>query len=973
MKLGKKSLFSILFLGQLLLISLVQAAAQPDNSDIIKPGRERLSMDLGWRFALGHAFDAEKDFNHGTGYFSYFAKTGYGDGPAAADFDDRAWHTVNLPHDWAVELPFDNKGGHSHGYRAIGRPFPENSVGWYRKKFFVPESDLGRRIVIEFDGVHRNSALFVNSFYIGTEHCGYSSFQYDISDYLNYGGDNVIAVRVDATMEEGWYYEGAGIYRHAWLTKTPPLHVAQYGAFVTSEIGNKSAVITAGTTVVNEGKKEAAFEIVQTINDAAGKPVTKGKLQKLILKPGESKEYRCILKVKNPNLWSLESPSLYKLNTSLRSKDIIIDNYETTFGIRSVRFDPNEGFFLNGKNVKLKGTNNHQDHAGVGVALPDALQDFRIATLKSMGSNAYRCSHNPPTPELLDACDRLGMLVLDENRLMGSSPEHFQQLERLMLRDRNHPCVIAWSLGNEEWAIEGNIKGARIASTMQTLARHLDPTRRITTAISGGWGSGISTVIDVMGYNYISHGSVDEQHAKFPNQPGIGTEETTASGTRGIYEDDRANGHLAAMDRSPNRRNRDGIETGLKFYDSRPFLAGLFYWTGFDYRGEPNPLGWPQVSSQFGILDTCGFPKDCFYYLKSCWTDEPVLHLLPHWNWKGKEGKTINIWAYSNCEQVELFLNGKSLGRKPMQKLSHIEWDAPYEPGTLLAQGYVKGKEVITEKVETTGEPAAIRLIPGRPSIKADGEDVSVITVQVEDDKGRVVPIAGNEITFNLQGQGKILGVGNGDPASHDPDQFLDTTKIEKIKELKMFFTTAKKDFPQAAYDFDDSNWPAFKQAEEVNKPMKDTLIIIRGSFQLPPITDNAAITLLTKSICNNQSIYVNGHLIASDIKRNAPNQDYKLDHSILKSGKNVYTAIGTPFVKTRQWEEINIDPGVVKIFTPAETWKRKVFNGLAQIIVQSAQQPGEITLTATSPALQPATVKIKTQPAALRPAVSEK
>ncbi len=959
MKLGKKSLFSILFLGQVFLISFVQAMAQPDNSDIIKPGRERLLMDLGWRFALGHAFVAEKDFNYGTGYFSYFAKTGYGDGPAAGDFDDRAWRIVNLPHDWAVELPFNSKGGHSHGYRAIGRPFPENSVGWYRKKFFIPKSDLGRRIVIEFDGVHRDSTLFINNFYIGTEHCGYSSFQYDITDYLNYGGDNIIVVRVDVTMEEGWFYEGAGIYRHVWLTKTPPLHVAQYGTFVTSEIGKNSATITADTTVINEGEKKAVFEILQTINDPTGKPVAKAKLKKLTLKPGQTKEYRCTMKIKNPNLWSLESPSLYKLNTSLRSKDRIIDNYQTTFGIRSVRFDPNEGFFLNGKNVKLKGTNNHQDHAGVGVAVPDALQEFRIARLKSMGSNAYRCSHNPPTPELLDACDRLGMLVLDENRLMGSSPEHFQQLERLILRDRNHPCVIAWSLGNEEWAIEGNIKGARIASTMQTFAKRLDPTRRITVAISGGWGSGISTVIDVMGYNYIRHGSVDRQHAKFPNQPGIGTEETIGSGTRGIYEDDKPNGHLAAIARKPGGVS---VATGLKFYDSRPFIAGLFYWTGFDYRGEPNPLGWPQVSSQYGILDTCGFPKDSFYYLKSWWTDEPVLHLLPHWNLKGKQGQPINIWAYTNCEEVELFLNGKSLGRKPVQKFSHVEWDAAYEPGTLLARGYVKGKEVITEKVETTGEPAAVRLIPDRSSIKADGRDVSVITVQVEDDKGRVVPVADNEITFNLKGPGRILGVGNGDPASHEPDQFLDTIKIEKINGLKMSFTPTKQDFPEAAYDFDDSNWPAFKQTDQVNKPMKDTLIIIRGSFQLPAVTDNTAVTLFTKSICNKQTIYVNGHLIAADIKRNAPNQDFKLAHDILKAGKNVYTAVGTPFVKTHQWEELNIDPGVVQIFTPAETWKRKVFNGLAQIIVQSAQNPAEITLTATSPGLKPAAIKIKTQ-----------
>ena len=966
MKLREKSLITILIFGQLLLTAGCQTLAP----SVAEPGRERLLMDSNWLFALGHAYDTDKDFKHGTSYFSYFAKTGYGDGPAAGNFDDRPWRILDLPHDWAVEMPFDSRGSHSHGYQAIGRAFPENSVGWYRKKFFIPDSDLGKRIVIEFDGVHRDSRVWVNGFYTGAKHCGYSSFQYDIADYLNYGGDNVIAVRVDVTLEEGWYYEGAGIYRHVWLTKTSPLHVAQYGTFVTSQIGNESAQITARTTVANDGNNEAAFDIAQTIYDAAEKPVAKGKLQKLILKPGETKEYHCVMKVKNPKLWSIESPYLYKLVTSLRSEDSVNDKYETTFGIRSVRFDPNEGLFLNGKHVAIKGTNNHQDHAGVGTAIPDALQDFRIARLKSMGCNAYRCSHNPPTPELLDTCDRLGMLVLDENRLMGSSPEHFQQLERMILRDRNHPCVIAWSIGNEEWAIEGNIKGARIASTMQAVVQRLDPTRRVTAAISGGWGQGISTVIDLMGYNYLTHGSIDEHHKKFPSQPSMLTEESTTSATRGVYEDDRPNAHMAPADRSsPNR----SIEREIKFCADRPFIAGLFFWTGFDYRGEANPFGWPQVTSQYGILDLCGFPKDSYYYLKACWTDQPVLHISPHWNWTGKEAKPVNVWIYGNCEEVELFLNDKSLGRKPMPKLSHIQWDVNYQPGTLLARGYKADKEIITDKVETTDDPAVIRMIPNRDSIKADGEDVSVITIQVEDDKGRVVPTAGNEISFALQGPGKILGVGNGDPSSHEQDQFFDTTKLELINELKMAFIADKQNFPQVAFDFDDSNWTAFKQATEVNTPKTDNLIAVRGSFRLPAIRDDMKITLFTKSICDNQSIYVNGQLISANIKRNAPNQVFKLDNGILREDKNVYAVVGTPFVVTRRYEELNADPGVVRVFIPAKEWKRKVFNGLAQIIVQSQQQPGEMTLTATSPALKSSVVKIKTQPAALRPAVSAK
>jgi beta-galactosidase len=970
MKPDKKLLFAALILGQLLLTAGRQTLA----SSVAEQGRERLLMDSNWAFALGHAYDTDKDFKHGTSYFSYWAKTGYGDGPASAGFDDRAWRIINLPHDWAVEMPFDSKGSHSHGYKAIGRNFPGNSVGWYRKKFSIPQSDLGRRIVIEFDGVHRDSCIFINGFYIGTEHSGYSSFQYDITDYLNYGGENVIAVRVDVTMEEGWFYEGAGIYRHVWLTKTSPLHVAQYGTFVTTDIKLASAKITAATTVVNDGNTETAFDIVQAIQDTDGKQIASVEVKSLLLKPGEKKEYPCLLDVANPKLWSLETPYLHKLVTTLSSNGTTIDRYETAFGIRSVRFDPNEGFFLNGKHVAIKGTNNHQDHAGVGTAIPDALQEFRITRLKSMGSNAYRCSHNPPTPELLEACDRLGMLVLDENRLMGSSPEHFQQLERMILRDRNHPCVIAWSIGNEEWSIEGNVKGARIAATMQAFAQRLDPTRRITAAVSGGWGQGISTVIDLMGYNYLTHGSIDEHHKKFPNQPSVLTEESTTSATRGVYETDRPNAHMAPSDRNPSgRRSAGGIERGIQFCAERQFVAGLFFWTGFEYRGEANPFGWPQVTSQFSIMDLCGFPKDTYYYLKSVWTDEPVLHILPHWNWKGKEGKPINVWAYSNCDEVELFLNDKSLGRKPMPRLSHAQWDVNYEPGTLLAKGYKANKEIITEKSETTGEPAVIRLIPDRDSIKADGEDVSVITVQVEDDKGRVVPTAGNEISFALSGQGKIIGVGNGDPSSHEPDQFLDTTRPGLISQLKMAFIADKENFPQVTYDFNDSNWADFKQATEVNTPNTDNLIAVRGTFELPAIRDDMKITLFTKSISDNQSVYVNGHLISAGLKRNAPNQNFKLDLGILKEGRNVYAVVGTPLVVKRLYEDLNADPGVVGVFIPAKDWKRKTFNGFAQIIVQSQQQEGVLTLTATSQGLKSSIVKINAQPTTLRPAVSAK
>ena len=482
---------------------------------------------------------------------------------------------------------------------------------------------------------------------------------------------------------------------------------------------------------------------------------------------------------------------MHTLVTTIRQGDTVVDRYETPFGIRTLRWDANEGFFLNGKRVQLKGTCNHQDHAGVGAAIPDELNIFRIEQLKKMGSNAIRTSHNPPTPELLDACDRLGILVMDENRETGINPQQLDGLKRLILRDRNHPSVIIWSLGNEEWAIEGNEKGTRITQTMQTFAQRLDPTRRITVAISGGWGKGSSVSIDVMGFNYFTHGDgrntgTDRYHAKFPDKPSVATEDGATFSTRGIYVEDRNRQHLTAYDL--NKADWNVLaEESVTHYASRPYVAGQFQWTGFDYRGEPTPFTWPAISSQFGIMDTCGFPKDNFYYYQAWWSDHPVLHLFPHWNWPGKEGKEIDVWVHSNCEEVELFLNDQSLGRKKMTRYSHLEWKVKYAPGTLLARGYSGGKEILTDKVETTGKPAAILLTPHRATIKADGQDVSVITVQVNDAQQRMVPTASDEITFTISGPGNIIGVGNGDPSSHEPDVYLAKSSIrEKTRQRRL-------------------------------------------------------------------------------------------------------------------------------------------------------------------------------------------
>jgi len=956
--------------------------AGPSQAEGTAGMRERLLMDFGWRFAFGHAYDPSRDFRTGTSYFSYFAKAGYGDGAASKTFDDRSWRILDLPHDWAVELPFSPAAGYSHGYKAIGRQFPGTSIGWYRKTFSLPASDLGRRISIEFDGVHRNSIVWVNGFYLGEEHSGYSGFRYDITDYLNYGGENVVAVRVDATMEEGWYYEGAGIYRHVWLTKTAPLHIAPWGTFVSSEVNGPSADITTRTTITNDGTRAETFDVDQIVVDANGKTVAECRLSRLVLKQDEANEFASSMRVANPELWSVDRPYLYKLVTSIRSDGTLIDRYETTFGIRTIRFDANEGFFLNGKHLTLKGTNNHQDHAGVGTAIPDALQEFRIKRLKEMGSNAYRCSHNPPTPELLDACDRLGMLVIDENRLMGTNQEHLDLLKRMILRDRNHPSIFVWSIGNEEWAIEGNVTGARIASTMQAFVRRLDPTRRVVYPNSG-WGRGISTVIDVMGFNYIFNGDIDRQHKEYPDQPAMGTEETTSRGTRGFYEDDSANAHMEATDRKPSGTSP---ETGFKFYAARPFLSGIFYWTGFDYRGEPNPFGWPQVASQSGIVDLCGFPKDMFYYLKSWWTEQPVLHLIPHWNWlpdrtqsnspAAKYRKEISVWAYSNCDEVELFLNAKSIGRKGVPKHSHVEWMVPYEHGTLIARGYRGGKEIIVDRVETSGAPASIELVPDRPVIRADGEDVSVVTVEVRDAEKRMVPTASNEIEFSVQGPGRIIGVGNGDPSSHEPDRYCENVTQVAIENLKARLVKGDESYSETGADYDDSAWPsALDQQGEYDVKPKDGLKagVIRGTFTLPEITGTMEVSLWPKSLGEEQTVYVNGHLIARGGKRDDAVQQYRLNHAILHEGRNTYALAVTPFVKRYQYDNLNTDPGIIQVVTRSETWKRRALNGLAQVIVQSGRQPGEVVLTAMAPGLSRGVLRIGLQGIAPRPAVPEK
>ena len=732
--------------------------------------REKIRMDEGWKFAFGHAADPQKDYGCGTEYFNYLTKANsiHNAGPYAMKFNDSTWQQVSVPHDWVTTLPYAREASHSHGYKTVGWKYPEHSVGWYRKVFQIPATDLGKRISIQFDGIFRNASVWFNGYYMGTEPSGYATQVYDVTEYVNYGGDNLLCVRADATLEEGWFYEGGGIYRDAWLLKSAAVSVAPFGTFVWTDLKApySQATVHVDTEVSNSSLETQQFTVTQRLLDADGHEVARQEsIQQQELAGKQTKTVHGTLTVSHPHLWSTSDPYLYKVETTVMVDGRITDVYETTTGLREVAFTADRGFLLNGQPLKLKGVNMHQDHAGVGAAIPDALQAWRIRQLKAIGCNAYRASHNPMTPALLDICDREGMLVIDENRLSGINDEQLRLLELMIRRDRNHPSVILWSNGNEEWGMENSVAGRRVAEAMRQHTRLLDPTRQSTMANAGG--AELIKGLDVVGFNYIMQNDVDNRKRQNPSWKIVGTEETTGCGTRGVYFNtpDKP-GHMASMNRDTTHHHVENvIERGWKFYAERPWAAGVFYWTGFDYRGEPNPLSYPAHDSEFGILDYCGFPKDEAWYLKAWWTDETVLHIFPHWNLSGHEGEEVEVWAYSNCDEVELTVNGKKLGRQRMPLNGHLKWKAVYKPGRVVATGYKNGRRVMTKTMETTGAPKRIAVKADRTSIAADGRDVAVVTIEILDNKGRLVPDACPLLTFRMEGDGRIIGAGNGDPA----------------------------------------------------------------------------------------------------------------------------------------------------------------------------------------------------------------
>ncbi|TLS51340.1 DUF4982 domain-containing protein [Paenibacillus antri] len=737
--------------------------------------RETLLFDEQWHFHRGDIHIPYAVKAGRTGGFTDCEKPergdwleiAYSDEFSEEEMDPKRWTLVDLPHDWAIEQSYVKHYPKGRAHLPIG-------VGCYRKLFAMPAEDEGKRITLRFDGVMRNSTVWVNGHLIGTHAAGHTGFMYDITDVLRYGdeGRNVVFVRVDASEYEGWWYDGCGIYRHVWLTKTDPLRVKEWGTYVTTPVvSSDRAEVRIETEVANGYREAAEVRLKTAILDPEGIEAAQVESAETIDGDGERTFAQRVV-VESPRLWHPDRPHLYRAVTTVERDGAAVDTYETTFGIRSIEFTKNDGFFINGEPLVIQGVCVHQDFAGVGAALPDRIQAYKIELLKEMGVNAYRCAHHPPTPELLDACDRLGMLVMDENRKLDSSPAGLANLESMIRRDRNHPSVILWSMENEE-VLEGTKTGARILDTLARRTRKLDPTRPVVASMNHGYHTGgYADAVDIVGYNYGTYDNDRDIRDKraYPDRIVIGSESASYTVTRGIYADDEAKAYcseygtkLAPWCVSP--------EHVLRSLAEHRFLTGTFIWTGFDYKGEPTPYNWPAIGSHFGIMDSCGFPKHNYYYFKANWTNEPVVHLFPHWSWHGKAGEPIDVWAYSNCETVELFLNGRSLGTQQVDKLGHLEWKVPYEPGTIEARGANGDVQAAVHTVRTTGAPARIVLDADRTTIDADGRDVSMIRASIVDERGDVVPTADNEIHFAVEGAGKLIGVGNGDPSSHESDK----------------------------------------------------------------------------------------------------------------------------------------------------------------------------------------------------------
>ena len=684
-----------------------------------------------------------------------------------------------------VEGPFESTspGGSGTGYL-------DGGIGWYRKTFKLPEDIKDKRVFVEFDGVYMNSDVWINGFHLGNRPYGYSSFQYELTKHLKFGDKkNVMAVRVDVQQPCSRWYSGAGIYRNVRLTITDPVHIAHWGTYITTpKISENEATVRIETNIKNQSLSSKQVTLVTNIVDESGNKVGSGGSNHEI-KAGSIGNFTNVVKIQKPKLWSVEIPTLYRVESKVYVDNNLVDDSETPFGIRSFEFTKDKGFFLNGKHVNIKGVCLHHDLGSLGAAVNKRAIERELEIMKNMGCNAIRTSHNPPAPELLDLCDRMGLLVMDEafdewkiDKTKYGYGRFFDKwskrdLTDMIHRDRNHPSIILWSIGNEI-PEQSSPNAYEMSKRLADICHTEDPTRPVTSACNtpeAAIKSGYAKPLDVLGINYNTdfYNSLKGQVKLF------GSETASTVSTRGEYNLIKEGDSLKILKELNNQCSSYDMnapswgnvaEASLMAVKNAPWIAGEFVWTGFDYIGEPTPFSWPSVISYFGIVDLCGFPKDRYYLYQSQWTSKPMVHILPHWNWKGFEGMKIPVWCYSNCESVELFLNGKSLGEKKFSdtKDLHLAWEVPYSPGTLKAVAKINGKIVCTDEVQTAGDPAKIILTPDRKEISADGTDLSYVKVEVVDKDGRICPNADNLIKFKIDGEGFIAGVGNGNPISHE-------------------------------------------------------------------------------------------------------------------------------------------------------------------------------------------------------------
>ena len=722
-------------------------------------GRILLDMDREWKFHLGEIVD-EVVNSHSASYSK--CKAGNVTGAGGKIWNDSDWRVLDLPHDYLAESDFSKDNLISHGYRT-------RNNAWYRKSFILDPSLEDKQLLLCFEGTAVNAEFYFNGSLMARSFSAYTETVFDITERAYFDGRaNVLAVHINGFETEGWWYEGSGIYRHVRLYAKDKLHIAHNGIFAKPVLksGTKNSWnVELETTVENSDYAHTSLTVHASIYDG-DVLITESTSAVAFCDYAAKTEVHQKLSVSRPTRWDVDNPKLYTLKVDIIQDGKIVDSDSTRIGFRTFSVDAQKGFFLNGRPLKIKGTCNHQDHAGVGVAVPDSIQYYRIQRLKELGTNAYRCSHNLPTKEVLDACDELGLIVMDENRRFEARKEVLEYLEIMVRRDRNHPSVIFWSLFNEE-PLQNTAEGAKIFRKMRSVVEHLDDSRLIMGSINGNM-EGAGQFMDVTGINY-AIGAVEAMHAKYPNQPIIGSENNSAVSTRGCYKSDKIDAHVLANYDEELVPWGQSIRTTWDFTRKHDYFAGIFIWTGFDYRGEPTPFEWPSVSSQFGIMDTCGFPKDSFYFNKACFTDKPMVHLLPHWNWK--KGDTVRVMAVSNCDEVELFLNGKSLGRKPNDICTNNpEWQVEFVPGRISAKAYRNGKTVAKAEQRTAGKPYALKITTNTLNIKDDGQDTVVVNVSVVDKKGIIVPCADNLIKFEVIGDGFVRGVGNGDPNSHELD-----------------------------------------------------------------------------------------------------------------------------------------------------------------------------------------------------------